>query len=256
MQKILITGGTGFFGRSVIAALQKSSQEFEALCLYHTQKFEIEDKRFSWVPCDLLKTQITKTLIDRFSPTHCIHLAWHVPPQTFWEAPENKDWEEASLNLFDNFCASGGKIFLCAGTLAEYDWTSGVLEEGKTPLAPSTLYGQCKESLHERMATLRDQFYPHTNILWPRIGYFFGPHETPEKLIPKLIHHIKNDLPIFLASTSFSRPYAHVNYAGNIIGELILRDKKEDVFFHLSAEKAYPLQEIVKYLTSDLVQTI
>ncbi len=218
--KILITGASGFFGKSLISSLEKSTEDFECFCIYKENYLEVLDKRFQWAQCDLLNKKEAEQLIKIIKPTHLVHLAWHVPPQQFWTAFENIDWLNASTNLFQAFCENGGKAFVGAGTLAEYDWTKGILEETTAPLLPNTLYGQCKKSLYEILTSIRNTHYQQTKIIWPRIGYFFGENEPKEKLISKLIYNIKNALPVNLASPEFERPYAHVKYFGQAIAKL------------------------------------
>ena len=253
--KILITGASGFFGRSLINALQLESGDFEVFCPFRSNTFDMEDSRFQWVPCDLLNSEDIKTLISDLKPTHLVHLAWYVHPQKFWNAKENFDWLDASIQLFQAFCEHKGQVFIGAGTLAEYDWTNGVLDEFNTALAPNTIYGQCKKSLHELLLSFRNTYSPDTKIIWPRIGYFFGDYEPKEKLISKIIDHIKRDLPLNLASPDLKRPYAHVKYFGQCITQLLMFDKKQDLTFNMSVSTLHTLNEMVECVRSQLCGT-
>ncbi len=250
--KILITGASGFFGKSLIRALEKSMKGFECYCLYKTNAHALSDERFKWFHCDLLNLDKTTQLLSEIKPTHLVHLAWHVPPQQFWTATENIDWLRASTHLFKEFCKNNGQVFIGAGTLAEYDWTSGVLDENETLLAPQTLYGQCKKSLHEILLNLRKIHSAQTKIIWLRIGHFFGLEEPKEKLIPKLINCIKNDLPINLASKDFKRPYAHIRYFGEITEKLLSLNEITDLTFNMSTDHSYSLKEIADFIKQTL----
>lgn len=250
--KILITGASGFFGKSFVNALAQSTESFECFCVYKSNILRTSDKRFQWRQCDLLNIKETEQLIKSIKPTHLVHLAWHVPPQQFWTAFENMDWLTASINLFQAFCENDGKVFIGAGTLAEYDWANGILNEKETPLVPNTLYGQCKKSLYEILISTRNAHYPKTKIMWPRIGYFFGPYEPKEKLISKLIYNIREGLSIDLASADFKRPYAHVKYLGEVLAKLVMLDESKDAAFNLSASTSHPLKGIVDFMSTKL----
>lgn len=250
--KILITGASGFFGRSLIRALKKSIKNFECYCFYKTNAHALSDERFKWIQCDLLNLDETRQLLSEIKPTHLVHLAWYVPPQQFWTATENVDWLHASTHLFQEFCKNSGRVFIGAGTLAEYDWASGVLHGEETPLEPKTLYGQCKKSLHEILLHLRKIHSSQTKIVWLRIGHFFGSEEPKEKLIPKLINSIKNNLPINLAAADFKRPYAHIHYFGEITEKLLSLNEIDDLTFNMSTAHSYSLKEIADFIKQTL----
>ncbi|HBS52311.1 MAG TPA: hypothetical protein DEA62_04980 [Coxiellaceae bacterium] len=252
MKKILLTGASGFFGRSVIDSLKHNSDNFECFCVYHSKPLKTSEKKFHWMQCDLLNKEKTEQLINNVKPSHLVHLAWHVPPQKFWTAEENIDWLHASINLFQTFGKNDGQVFVGAGTLAEYDWSSGTIDEATTPLKPNTLYGQCKKSLCDVLISLRNTHYPQIKIIWPRIGYFFGPDEPKEKIMSKLIYSIQNELPIDLASHNFIRPYAHVKYFGEIMHKLLINDGIGDAVFNMSCSNSYSLKEIVDFIQTKL----
>jgi len=247
MTTFLITGASGFFGNSLLQALQKSKANGRFICLYNSQKNEINDPRFTWVKANLLDPSTHREVMKKFHPTYCVHLAWHVPPQNFWHAPENLEWLQASIHLFKEFCEAGGKVFMGAGSLAEYDWSSGILDEETTPLIPRSLYGQCKKSLYEILKVIRDTNYQSTTLLWPRIGYFFGQNEPPQKLISKVINRIKTGGALNLVSKDMKRPYAHVKYLGESLAYVLL-NQQEDLAFNLSASHSYTLEEIIKFV--------
>jgi len=247
----LITGASGFFGKALIEVLAQTKEERQFICLYNSNKWDICDPRFIWVQADLLDILCHQGLMEKYKPTHCIHLAWHVPPQNFWHAQENLEWLQASIYLFKAFCESGGRVFLGAGTLTEYDWSTGVLEEGKTPLLPNSLYGQCKKSLYEILKIIRASQYKDTVLIWSRIGYFFSVDEPSQKLISRLINSLITGAPLKLVDKNTKRPFAHVKYLGGFLANILLK-QREDLVFNLSTTKTYALEEVVDFISSKL----
>lgn len=252
MKKIILTGASGFLGRAVVKALSESNDNFTVHCIYNNNPLQIEDVRFFQQKCDLLDKGAACELIHNIKPTHLVHMAWYVQPRDFWTSSGNIVWLEASVYLFDQFCKNGGRVFIGAGSLAEYDWASGLLDDTLTPLIPTTLYGQSKKKLLDRLILLQQQDYKDVKIIWPRIGYFFGPNEPKEKLIPMMIHRLNNNEPILLASRNFQRPYAHVKYLGKVFERIINQDFHENIIFNLSATYQYSLSDICSFVQAEL----
>ena len=249
MKTILITGASGFYGKSVINALKKiKSTAYKAICVYHTQELPLEkDDRFIGIKADLMDPASHERIMNEYKPTHIIHLAWDVTPVKFWQSQNNLHWLNISCSLFKNFCNIGGKSFLCAGTMAEYGTKDRDASEDEINLSPSSLYGECKVSLHKLLIHIRDQFSNGPLILWPRIGSFFGENEAPEKLIPKIIDHIQYEKVINLSSPETKLTYAHVRYAG----EAIIKSVTEgniDLTFNLTGPQEYTMKSIADYI--------
>jgi len=247
MGTVFITGASGFFGKALIQTLCQTNADHHYVCLYNSNRPAIEDYRLTWKKADLLDISLHGKLMAEFRPTYCVHLAWHFPPQKFWHAEENLDWLQASIHLFKAFCKSGGKVFMAAGSITEYDWFSGVLDEMCTPLNPQSLYSVSKKSLYELLKVIRDFHYEDTVILWPRIAYFFGINEPPQKLISHIIGNLKAGRPLDLISRDTKRPYAHVNYLGEILA-YVLFNQREDIVFNLSASQSYSVGQIVDFI--------
>lgn len=238
MKIVLITGATGFFGQTIFSALKDLKHQ-----IIRTARNDGD------IRTNLLDPIAQKSLLNKTNPDICIHLAWYVPPGEFWNSPMNMGWLDSSINLFREFCANGGKTFIGAGTIAEYDWSSGHINS-TTPLAPPTLYGQCKKKLLDEIHSIRDKEYPNVKIIWPRIGYFFGEGEPPQKLMSRLVSSIQNKTPLTLLARNASRPYAHVKYLGQCYADML--DLKKDAVFNLSAKNQPTFESIVNAVSQTL----
>ena len=133
----------------------------------------------------MLDAPQTAALLAAVRPTHLLHFAWIVTPGLYWTSPDNFRWVEASLRLLRSFAEHGGRRVVMAGTCAEYDWNYGYCREGVTPLAPATLYGQCKHA----MRILSEAFAAQVGLsaAWGRIFFPYGPHEYSSRLVPSVV---------------------------------------------------------------------
>lgn len=184
MTRVLVTGATGLIGKPAVAALVDQGLDVHAAARTVPAK---SDAGVKWHACDLLAPGVAETLARDVQATHLLHLAWVTEHGKFWTAPQNADWQAASMRLIEAFQASGGIRVVMAGSCAEYDWTNlgdGVCREGVTPLMPHTLYGQAKVDMANWLA----EFSAHTGLsyAWGRVFLLFGDGESPDRLVPSV----------------------------------------------------------------------
>lgn len=183
MTRILITGATGLIGKHAVERLIADGLEVHAIVRTIPEPLPPD---VHWHVCDLLVGDVAE-LVARINATHLLHLAWTTEHGTFWNAPENRDWQAASERLAEAFALAGGKRIVMAGSCAEYDWTDlgdGVCRESETVLKPHTLYGQVKA---EMSLWLVD--FAAANGLsqaWGRVFFPYGEGEDYRRLVPSV----------------------------------------------------------------------
>lgn len=182
MKKVLVTGATGFIGRHTLAPLL--SKGYEVHATYHSQPNHAE-RHVYWHKANLLASDDVTRLMHEVRPTHLLHFAWYVEHGKFWNAPENWDWQRASQQLINEFEFCGGRRIVCAGTCAEYDWTSltvnDICDELNTPLRPTTEYGKAKYAFYKFIESKQFDF------AWGRLFFPYGPGESAKKLVASVI---------------------------------------------------------------------
>lgn len=204
MKRLLLTGGTGFIGRGVIASLKDYGYEVHA-----TTSKELKGvTNVTWHHVDFFDRRSMETLIKEIRPTHLLHLAWYAKPGAFWNAKDNFLWLQSSIFLAQQFYEAGGERAVFAGTCAEYDWNYGYCTEGVTPCNPGNQYGVCKNTLREIVESLADLY--HAEIAWGRVFFLYGPHEQPGRLISSVIESLLNEEVACCSKGLQIRDYMHV----------------------------------------------
>ena len=118
MTRVLVTGGTGFIGKHVTAALLDRGCEVRVV---GRSKCPAKlDARAEYLSADLIDPQNSMAPLFLQKPDMLVHLAWETRHGHFWQAPENLLWASASLRLLHAFAAQGGKRVICAGSCMEY----------------------------------------------------------------------------------------------------------------------------------------
>lgn len=244
MNRVLVTGATGFIGRESIPFLVRERYDVHGVHFGSSPDSELAG--VTWHRTDLLNQSETIELIRDVRPTHLLHLAWRVTPQDYWTSPENVRWLESSVGLIQTFCENGGKRAVVAGTCAEYDWRHSPLSEASTPLLPSTLYGICKDSLRRRVGEISER--TGLSTAWGRIFFLYGPHDPEERLVPSAIRSLLKCQAVPLRHPDHERDYLHVRDVAGAFVALLNTSVRGPV--NVASGSPVVLRRIVEYLAA------
>ena len=203
-ERVLVTGGTGFIGRNVVDELIRRGYEVHSLVY---PPFAPEKKGLVQYEMNLLDNKQLEEFFNLHSFENLIHLAWYVGPKCHIH-DLNLDWTIATLNLLKLFKESGGKKFLGAGTISEYEYKYGYLVEEQTPTDPQTLYGNTKNAIFN----IAKVYCKQNNIefKWPRIFNLYGPAEKPQRLMPSVINSCLKGEDVKVSDCLKFQDYLHV----------------------------------------------
>lgn len=210
--RILLTGATGFIGREIVRPLLTAGGEIHIL-----GRTDPGVPGVSHHPADLLGGADLDA-VRAIGATHLIHLAWHTE-RNFWTAVENLDWIAASIRLVRAFAAGGGRRAVVAGSCAEYGWGSARLDEMASPIAPATLYGNAKASLHALLAKAAPEL--GLSLAWARIFFPYGPLEQPQRLLGTLLSSMRRGETAHFSAGYQRRDFIHVQDAAAAIAAIM-----------------------------------
>ena len=203
-ERVLVTGGTGFIGRNVVDELIRRGYEVHSLVY---PPFAPEKEGLVQYEMNLLDNKQLEEFFNLHSFENLIHLAWYVGAgcQT---ADVNFDWLAASLKILKHFKNAGGSKILMAGSVSEYDYSYGYMDEKKTPLNNEFLYGKSKAALYSiaKEFCLRNDI----NFKWARIFNVYGPNERKERLMPSVITSMLKGEDVKVSTCEKFQDYLHV----------------------------------------------
>jgi nucleoside-diphosphate-sugar epimerase len=218
MNRVLLTGATGFIGRQCVPRLSARGFEVHAVS---SRRQPPASGVAHWHQADLLAPGAPARVVDAVRPTHVLHLAWFAKHGEFWTSPQNLPWVQSSIELLRAFEEAGGRRFVGAGSCAEYDVTDADCDERTTPLRPSTLYGSAKHAFH---AVLEGFARGRLSASWGRVFHLYGPGEHPDRLVPSVIRALiaRREAPC-TAGTQV-RDFLHVEDVADAFAALLQSD--------------------------------
>jgi nucleoside-diphosphate-sugar epimerase len=235
----LVTGGTGFIGRSTLPALLDGSAELHLASRGPGAPPEAPEAVVHEV--DLLAPGAASQLIRSVRPTHLLHLAWYVKPGQVWAAPENERWVGATAEMARAFAECGGERMVFGGSVSQYgDPGDGVCREADA-LAPVDLYGTSKARAEE--LALAACARAGVSAASARIFFAFGPHEHPRRLVASVARSLLAGEPARCSHGRQRRDYLYSPDIGAALAAL-LRTRVEGPV-NVGSGEALALRELV-----------
>jgi nucleoside-diphosphate-sugar epimerase len=123
------------------------------------------------------------------------------------------------MDMLRAFSDAGGKRYVCAGTCAEYEWSTDTYDEASSAADPSTLYGKSKLAVHDLATAAGTQL--NLSTATGRIFFAYGPFENASRIIPYTCRMLSLGAPALFTSGNLERDFVHVRDAGEGFAALI-----------------------------------
>ena len=191
--KILVTG-SGFIAGSIVKRLEIEGHElrvFSRSVNPMIQCRQIQGDIFNF-------EEFTRALT--WKPQIIIHTAWITTPGLYKDDTSNLRYAQFTCELARYISHSDIEHLIVLGTCAEYGYRRGPSTAGITELSPNILYAEQKVAAFNAIKEILQD--SDTRLTWARVFYPYGPNQDQKRLIPYLIHALKNRVPIQLADTS------------------------------------------------------
>ena len=241
-KKVLITGGTGFIGRNVVNQLIEKGYEVHSLVY---PPFAPEQTGLVQHEMNLMDNQAVEEFLRENKFENLIHLAWYVGKGCHVHN-FNMDWTIATLQLIKSFVENGGKCFVGAGTISEYEYKYGYLLEDETPTDPQTLYGNSKNAIFNIAKVYCKQ--NDCKFKWPRIFNLYGPAEKPARLMPSVINSCLKGEDVKVSDCLKFQDYLHVEDTAR--GIVAVFENEIEGAVNICSGKPVQLREIVNKIAN------
>ncbi len=206
MRKIIVTGGLGFIGSNLIKLLIKKNyfvinvdKVNYASNFYNTKDFS-DNKNYKFVRLDINKRSKLKKILNLHKPIAVFNLAaeTHVDRSIDGPAEFIKSNIVGVFNLLEEFREFTKKNNKSKLIHISTDEVYGDVLKGRSkendPYKPSSPYAASKASSDHLVYSYVRTF--KLNAIITNCSNNYGPHQHPEKLIPKLIYNIIKNKPL------------------------------------------------------------
>ena len=213
---LLITGSTGFLGKSILKKIDK--KKFSVILL--TRK-KVKGFR-CFVVKDIFNLSIDYYLKILKKNQVVLHLAWYAKPGEYFESLKNFNCLDGSIRLAKACKIKRVKKFIGIGSCLEYKIKNKKISISDQ-LSINSIYSGTKILLYN---FCKDLFYnSQTNFIWCRIFYLYGEGEPKQKLVSYVLSRVSNNRIAKISSGLQIKDFINVNDASNQIIEVIKSNK-------------------------------
>lgn len=200
MDKILITGASGFIGQYVVSLLKKNYE----VC---PMEGNILDTDFD-------------SYIRGLRPQYLIHLAW-ITGDGYLVSFDNARFLQKGIELYDTFYKYGGKRAIYVGTEQEYRRSERPLKE-TDQTSPVSFYAECKADLGKIL--VQNSLRWGKGFIWGRLFFVYGAGEKPKRLMPSIIQGLLQEQEVTCSCENYIRDYIYVEDVASAIVTCLLSD--------------------------------
>ena len=252
MNKILLTGSTGFIGQSLVSSLLKDKKKIFALIRKNTKNTKsaskIRKKHKNFSPIFFKKNDELISKISYINPQVVINLATNYIP-----FPSHK---EISSVLNSNIIFPTLILDLCCKSkVKKIINMCSIMQCNKNKIDnPQNFYALTKILFKKSMAYYQE-IYPKKIILNLYIGDSYGSNDGRKKILPTLIKNYKKNKTTTILTKNLKLNILHVNDIVNGIKILTKSIKKSGDYF-IKSRNQFDLFKVIKIFNSKTARKV
>jgi len=256
MKKVIVTGGLGFIGSNLIELLLKKNYSVLNIdkVTYSSNFYNIKEfknsKNYNFLKLDIKDKKLFK-ILNNYKPSGIFNLAAETHVDRSIDKPENFINSNIVgvynlLECFKRYSKRKKSKLIHISTDEVYgDILSGRTNE-KYPYRPSSPYAASKAASDHLVYSYIRTY--KLNAIITNCSNNYGPKQHPEKLIPKLIYNIMNNLPLpIYGDGSNSREWLYVSDHCEALIKIFLKGKIGE-FYNIGSNKNLNNLEVTKKL--------
>lgn len=242
--RVFITGGTGFLGKAVCAALAGH----DLLVLTRSPGLVSLPASVPLLAGSLGEISGFQAAVAQFQPDACIHLAWEGLPDYSPAACERNF--QATMALYHLLLGIRCPRVVVAGTCWEYGAATGCVSE-EMAVEPRTLtpFPACKTQLRQEgeslFAATRQTF------VWTRPFFIYGPGQRLISLLPTAFSALSSGRTPEIKSASAINDFIHVDDVAAGIATLATTAAPSGIY-NLGSGEPTRVRDVVNLLASEL----
>ena len=246
MLKLLITGGLGFIGSSLVDSLSKKNHKIKILTKTFSKKNNIKN---SYDKVEIEKINLTNfkrlgQIIEKFKPDIIIHLAGNTSHSKSFEEPlEDIDSNsKTTLFMLEKIRKLGLSCkFVLASTFIVIGKPTKLPVTESTPCNPTTIYGTNKLA-SEHFCKIYHDVYGLDTVIF-RITNSYGPREqviSTKNAINFLIYEASNRKEISIYNKGkFFRDFIYIDDVVSGINVILKKGKSGELYWISSGKKTW-----------------
>lgn len=255
---VLVTGGAGFIGSHVVLQLlREPGREYKVVCLdkldYCATKRNLQEVAdhadFTFVHGDILNADLVKYVLSTHAVDTVIHLAAqsHVD-NSFGNSLQFTTNNVVGTHVLLECCRDYGKIrrFVHVSTDEVYGEVLGEGARENSVLDPTNPYAASKAGAEIMAKAYHKSF--GMPIIITRGNNVYGPHQYPEKLIPKFIYRLSKDMPCCIhGDGSARRMFLYVTDVARAMATIMRRGAVGEVY-NIGSEDEFTVLDVARTL--------